>query len=150
MKYISQKHNKEIIIQLINIDNENEYQAQAIADNGDIMGTISFLIKRKDHTVWLRKIETNPKYQHQGVGQALLDTLEYFTIQKRLCLIEGKFYPDNEFARPFYLKNNYSIDKDGYDTFVSKYLSHDKIADNLQDRFINFEILPAKELDKEL
>ena len=150
MKYISQKQNKEITIHLINVDNENEYQAQALADNGDIMGSISFLIKRKDRLVWLRKIETRPEYQHQGVGQALLDTLEYFTIQKRLCMIEGKFYPDNEFARPFYIKNNYSIDKDGYDTFISKYLSHDKIADNLQDRFVDFEILPAKELDKEL
>ena len=52
MKYISQKQNKEITIHLINIDKENEYQAQAIADNGDIMGSISFLIKRKDRLVW--------------------------------------------------------------------------------------------------
>ena len=150
MKYISPKQNKEITIDLINVDNKDEYQARAIADNGDIMGTVSFAVKRKDRSVWLRKIQTEPQYQGQGVGQALLDTLEYFTIKHRLCHIEGKFYPDNEFAKPFYLKNSYDIYKEDYETFVGKYLSHESLTEDIQNRFVDFAVLPAEEPEKEL
>lgn len=150
MKYISAKQNKEIEIQLINVDNNNEYEARAISDNGDIMGTLHFSVKRKDRSIWLRKISTAPEYQNQGVGQALLDTLEYFTILNRLCHIEGKFFPDNEFAKPFYLKNNYDIYKEDYETFVGKYISHDSIAEETKNRFVDFAVLPAEEMEKEL
>ena len=150
MKYISPKQNKEITIDLINVDNKDEYQARAIADNGDIMGTVSFAVKRKDRSVWLRKIQTEPQYQGQGVGQALLDTLEYFTIKHRLCHIEGKFFPDNEFAKPFYLKNSYDIYKEDYETFVGKYLSHESLTEDIQNRFVDFAVLPAEEPENEL
>ena len=150
MKYLSAKQNKEINIQLINTDNDKEFQARAIADNGDVMGTAYFAIIRNERKVWLRKIETKPEYQNLGIGKALLDTLEYFTIQNRLCVIEGKFYPDNEYARPFYLKNNYDIYKEDYETYVGKYISHESLAEEDKKRIIDYEVLPAEELTKDL
>ena len=150
MKYLSAKQNKEINIQLINTDNDKEFQARAIADNGDVMGTAYFSVNRKERKLWLRKIETKPKYQNLGIGKALLDTLEYFTIQNRLCVIEGKFYPDNEYARPFYLKNGYDIYKEDYETYVGKYISHESLAEEDKKRIIDYEVLPAEELTKDL
>ena len=151
MQYLSQKqNNKPINIQLVNTDNLNEYRISALADNGEEMGFATFLIKKSERKVWLRKIATNPEYQNLGVAKAILDVLEYFTVQHRLCVIEGKFYPDNEFAKPFYQKNNYDIYKEDYDTFVSKYIGHDSISDETRARIVGYEELPAQEPTKDM
>lgn len=150
MQYLSQKQNKPININLVNVDGMNEYRISAIADNGDEMGFAVFSVKKQDRKVWLRKISTKPEYQNLGVAKAMLDVLEYFTVQHRLCMIEGKFYPDNEYAKPFYQKNNYDIYKEDYDTFVSKYIGHDSISDETKQRIIGYEELPPQEELKEM
>ena len=151
MQYISEKqNNKPINIQIVNTDNLNNYRISAITDNGDEMGFATFSIKKKERSVWLNKIKTNPNYQDTGVAKAIIDILEYFTFEKRLCLIEGKFKPENEFARPFYEKNGYEIYKEYYETFVSKYIGHDSISDDTRARIIGFEILPAPDTLKEM
>ena len=151
MQYISEKqNNKPINIQIVNTDNLNNYRISAITDNGDEMGFATFSIKKKDRSVWLRKIETNPQYQNLGVAKAILDVLEYFAVDNRLCLIEGKFYPDNEFAKPFYKKNNYDIHKEDYETYVSKYIGHESVSDETRQRIIGYEVLPAPDTLKEM
>lgn len=150
MQYLSQKQNKPININLVNVDGMNEYRISAIADNGDEMGFAVFSVKKQDRKVWLRKISTKPEYQNLGVAKAMIDVLEYFTVQHRLCMIEGKFYPDNEYAKPFYQKNNYDIYKEDYDTFVSKYIGHDSISDETKQRIVNYEELPPQEELKEM
>ena len=151
MQYISQKqNNKPINIQLVNVDDLHEYKISALSDNGEEMGFATFAVKQKERKVWLRKIQTNPGYENIGVGKAILDVLEYFTIQNRLCIIEGKFYPDNEYARPFYLKNNYDISKEDYDTFVTKYIGHESVSNETKERIIGYEVLPSQEITKEM
>lgn len=74
-----------------------------------IMGFLNFNIK-DDNRIWLWKIETKQEFQHQGIGQALLDTMEYFAATHSSAkTVEGKYYPLNEYAKPFYEKNNYKI-----------------------------------------
>ncbi len=148
--YLSEKSGKEYKIELVELDDNDLYRASAISDSGDVMGTVTFNIQSKSRTLWIRKIETNPEFQNQGVGKALLDVVEYFAVKSRCSTIEGKFFPDNEYARPFYLKNNYEIYKDGYETYINKYISHGNISSDTMSRIVDFEILPLKDREKEL
>lgn len=75
--------------------------------NGEIVGFLSFGIK--DKYAWLYKIETDEAYQHQGIGTALIYTMEYLLMLEGVKRVEAKYYPDNKFAKPFYLKNDYFI-----------------------------------------
>lgn len=140
MKYISKKAKKYLEIKLKSLG-DNEYEILALSDNDTIMGKATFVIKPRQRTVWLRKIETYPQFQDKGVGQALLDVLEYFTVSKGLRHIEGKFYPDNEFAKPFYLKNDYDIYKEDYETYVEKYLNPEPVVSTNKKRILGFEVI---------
>lgn len=144
MKYISKKQNKYIEMKLSHLDG-NDYELVALSDSDAIMGKANFAIISKQRKVWLRKIETKPEFQDKGVGQALLDTLEYFTIQKGLKHIEGKFYPDNEYAKPFYLKNDYDIYKEDYETYVEKYLNPQNVEIANKDRILGYEVIENHE-----
>lgn len=139
MKYISKKAKKYFEIEFKGLG-DNEYELLALSDNDTIMGRASFVIKPKRRTVWLRKIETYPQFQDKGVGQALLDVLEYFTVSKGLKHIEGKFYPDNEYAKPFYLKNDYDIYKEDYETYIEKYLNPEQVVFANKARIHGFEV----------
>ncbi len=152
MKYLSQKqNNKPINIQLTNVDEySNEYKISALDDNGNEMGYATFSVNKKERKVWLRKIETYSGYQNLGVAKAILDVLEYFTVQNRLCMIEGKFFPDNEFARPFYEKNNYDIYKEDYETFVGKYIGNDTLSNETKKRIVDYEVLYTPEETKDM
>lgn len=143
MKYLSKKQQKNIEMRLSHLE-KNDYELSAL-QNGEVMGTANFAIVSKDRKVWLRKIETRQEFQNMGVGQALLDVLEYFTIQNGLKHIEGKFYPDNEFARPFYLKNGYDIYKEDYETYVEKFLNPSAVLSEKEDRILGYEVLDCKD-----
>lgn len=139
MEYISTKQNKTINLKLENV-NDNSYMLLALSNTDEIMGSAYFSVNYKERKVWLKKIETDEKYQNQGVGKALIDVLEFFTINQNMRYIEGKFYPDNEYAKPFYLKNGYEIYKEDYETFVGKFLNAEEVLSNAKDKIINYEI----------
>ena len=127
-----------IHIELKFFEDDRFYKAEAISEDGKVMGYITF----KQHyenprTMWLQKIETYPEFQGRGVGDALLSVMEYTTLETRKTSIDGKFFPDNEFAKPFYEHRGYDITKDGYETYVGKYLN-DK-----QKKRITDEIAPT-------
>lgn len=127
-----------INIELKYFEDDRYYRAEAISESGQVMGYVTF----KQHTdnprtMWLQKIETHKEFQGLGVGDALLSVMEYTTLQSRKTSIDGKFYPDNEFAKPFYEHRGYDITKDGYETYVGKYLN-DK-----QKKRITEEIAPT-------
>lgn len=76
----------------------------------------------KNRGVWLYNIKINEGYQSNGYGKKLLKLFEDFCVAQRRFFVEGKYYPTNDHAKPFYLKNGYSIDIDGNDQFIFKYL----------------------------
>jgi len=79
------------------------YQIVVESDDGrEIFGEISFKIK-KDRT-WIHSISTEYRYQHQGIGQALIDLCELISAVKGMDKIEGLYCPSNEHAYPFYEK----------------------------------------------
>ena len=119
---------------------ENSYRIE-ILDNSNVMGYATFRIKRNRYqdSIWLYKIETYPKYAHTGVGTATINLLEYFALQNKAQVVEGKFYPENEFAKPFYNKFGYSIDREDYETYIYKALDYKKIKENIEPNITKYE-----------
>lgn len=92
--------------------------------NNETAGQICFAI-RKDFRRYasLFDIRVEEKYQHQGLGTALIKSFEKFLVDKRITYIEGKFYPSNDYAKDFYFNNGYSIDREDGGQIVSKSLT---------------------------
>lgn len=121
-------------------EEDNFYTTTAISMQDEKMGFITYKFIPKERLAWLCKIETYENFQHQGVATALISFFEHEVRSKRYYKIEGKYYPTNEFAKPFYKKMGYTIEKDGYEQYVDKYLS--------QDSTIQFEISQSPTYEK--
>ena len=102
------------------------YQTVAYNNDGEELGYVNFELK--SHKVWIWSIGTREKFQFKGVGQTLLEVMEYMAISNKCMSIEGKFYPSNSYAKQFYLKNGYEINDDDYDQFVSSYITKEREA----------------------
>ena len=102
------------------------------------MGEISFKIK--SGKTWIYNIATEEAYQHNGIGQALIYVCEYMSATRNVKLIEGKYYPSNEFAKPFYDKNGYEIIKEGYETFIQKGIVKCEVLEKLEPLIVKEEI----------
>ena len=108
------------------------------------MGLITFKFLPKK--VWLYKVETHPEFAHQGVATALIQTMEYVCMKNNVNYMEAKYYPENEFAKPFYEKHKYNLPNqnvngwDGYDETwtMFKYLDFDFIKEKIAPN-ISFE-----------
>ena len=88
------------------------------------MGTLSFLLENKK--IWFFYVETYEPFQHMGVATAMVEHMEAFAQKNHIKHIEGRFFPSNEFAKPFYNKLGYDIFQDGYEWFVTKDLNQTK------------------------
>ena len=82
--------------------------------------TMTLTFGENTRNIWLMRIFVEESERFKGIGQKLLDALEYFAKSHLIDNIEGKYYPDNEYAKVFYEKNGYEIWKDGYETYVTK------------------------------
>lgn len=117
---------------------ENFYTINALSHDSKIMGRINF--KVDFNKAWIYSIKTFDEYQSRGVGQALLDACEYISCKNGVKCIQGKYYPSNEYAKPFYEKNGYKITKEYYETFIIKYINYKKTLDYLADKVIIDEL----------
>lgn len=116
---------------------ENFYSYKAM-DGNEEMGFINFKDSKiyGKRSFWIYKIEVNEKYQHQGVGQALLNAMEVTALDKRVQFILGKFYPTNQYAKPFYLKNGYTISRED-DWEIEKVLDFDKVKNQSKEYLVD-------------
>lgn len=100
----------------------NEIKLIDVSNNQEI-GYINFKFYNEPYKyVWLNKIEVYKNYQSMGFGKFLLKCFEKFCIKNQYYNIEGKYYPENEFAKPLYIKNGYKIIKEYYETLLVKTL----------------------------
>ena len=108
------------------IELDDYYKIVAYSADKKPMGFLTYKISRGK--VWLNYVTTSKKYQHQGVGTALIKTFEYEIYNRGLRFIEGKYFPKNEFAKPMYDKNGYEIYRDDYEMYIGKslYLSKEE------------------------
>lgn len=111
--------NEQSRIFLINIEQDgNFYNFSCVNEKDKEMGYATCSLK--EDSLWLNKIETFEEFAHQGVASAIIDIVEYIAMTKKRQNVEGKYYPLNEFAEPFYEKHGYFIpnktkDWDTYD-----------------------------------
>lgn len=124
------------------VENKNIYRAFAINEQKEQMGYIIF--KAHEKHSWLYRIETYDEFQNQGVGSALLTTMEYIllTTSPACYSIEGKFYPLNSHALPFYKKHGYTIEKDCYEHYVTKFLSKNDLPELKKHIKTEFDLKP--------
>ena len=107
---------------------ENIRFFRIIATDGQTeVGHLNFKTNENGH-VWIYHIETNQFFQHKGVAQAMLDVFEVFCVKEENSHhVEGRYFPENEFAKPFYEKNDFDIFEDCYDYFILKNFDKTKI-----------------------
>lgn len=115
-------------LKLVYNDKPAQYERLELhKEDGEVVGFVNFKIKSDSwHNVWLYNIEVNKKYQSNGLGDILIVAFEQVCINSRAFKVEGKYYPTNEKAKPFYVKHGYEIEKDGYDWYVTKDLKTSK------------------------
>ena len=86
------------------------------------IGSLYYCINQTNarNDLWLININIKPYYQTRGLGQFLFDLLVNDAILAHVNFIEGKYFPTNDHAKPFYEKNGCEIYKEYYDTYVRK------------------------------
>lgn len=133
-------YNKEFEAKILYNSDDDIYRIEVL-NGSKVMGYATFKLKRQRFldSIWLYKIETNKEYAHKGVGSAVINLLEYFAYQNRAHTVEGKYFPKNEFAKPFYDKFGYSIEKEGYETYIYKTLDFKTIKQNIEPNIIGYE-----------
>lgn len=131
--------------------NDDYYEIKAYNGINQEVARLTFKANKQHRYIWLNKISTDEKYQHKGYGTALIYALEYMAKKLRFDQIEGKFYPENEFAKLFYDKHDYAIYKDGYETFITKSLDYEEIKQQIETYVTEFEIIQkTKENQKDI
>jgi len=128
-----------------NVD-KKYYTLLCFDENGTEAAKTTFAINRyMQLSMWIYKIETYEAFQHRGLGKMMLETVEQIARQHRIRVVEGKFYPYNEYAEPMYKKNGYMIEYEDITTTVFKYIDMEK----KNEPFEKLEIVEVHEPKKE-
>ena len=91
------------------VDRDGTYiLINCVDDKNNEMGFVSFSIAQCDYA-WLYKIEVHEEYQNQKIGSALLDVMEYITLNLGFDSVEGTYNPSNSHAKKLYNSHNYFI-----------------------------------------
>jgi|AntRauTorcE11897_2_1112592.scaffolds.fasta_scaffold00016_83 GNAT superfamily N-acetyltransferase len=90
------------------------------------------IIKEGNYNIaFLYNIYVDKEYYKKGVGTYALNFFEEVITSKCCNSVEGKFYPkkpaNKEQVEKFYIKNGYSIDIEGYQQMIFKYISKENI-----------------------
>ncbi len=132
MKIISK--DREFKFKIYRFDN-NVYQIIIETDDGrEIMGEISFKIK--EDLTWIYSISTEEKFQHMGVGQALLNMCELSSAIKGVNKIEALYVPSNNYAFPFYEKNKFEFIQREFDIIITKEIDIKKVKEKMKHKLI--------------
>ena len=123
--------NKDLPKFKIKIEDEefDQYKSVKIFNEKDnkIIGYVNFSIK--DKTAWLSKIKVEDEYKFKGFGNKLIELFEKICKQYNVFKIEGKYYPESENAKQFYLNRGYDIYNDDYQWYILKFLYNCKKTD---------------------
>ncbi len=120
---------------------DNYYEIKAYNNKNEEVARVNFKTNYDPREIWLNKISTDEKYQNKGYATALIKALEYVAYKLRFDQIEGKYYPENSYAKPFYDKYEYIIYKDGYETYITKSLDPDDIKQTIEPYITDYEII---------
>lgn len=89
----------------------------------NMVGFLRYKVLKNEIFLYNVEVEKSFRHSKDKIGSTLLHIFENSCACKNLS-ITGKFYPkgeDGEVVKNFYIKNGYSIDRDGYDLMIFKY-----------------------------
>ncbi len=131
MKNIIKTKIGDVKVKYTHNENYNYYEIKLIdLKNNNLIGFVNYKFNYKGvKTAWLNLIKVEDNYQSKGFGNVLLKLFEKECINNRFYNIEGKFFPENDHAKPFYEKNGYKIEKEYYETLVTKLLNENQKID---------------------
>ena len=95
------------------IESGEYYEFVMENENKQVMGHIVFSLKEQDRCAWLIHISTEDEFQHLGIATILACVMEYVAEKSGYRRVEGVYCPLNQYARAFYLKNGYTLPKQG-------------------------------------
>ena len=124
-------NNSNFCFELLYDRHKDYYTLNCLNADGEKMGYLTFKMNA-GQKAWIYYVYTNEKFYHQGVGRALLQTFEKIAFENGIRFVEGKFYPENQYARPLYNKTGYKIERDGYETLIYKTLEDEKFIESLE------------------
>ena len=92
---------------------DDYYEYVLINENLEEMGHVYFFFDEQQDCVFLSNIKRDEKFKGLGVGSILLYTMEHIAVQKGYSRVVGKFLPQSNGARGFYVHNGYTILNNG-------------------------------------
>ena len=120
-------------------DDDDFFCLSLFNDEYEELGYLTFKAKSKPYRhIYINKIKNKSSQQRKGIGSALIQALEFIAYVKNIPQIEGKFYPENEYAKPFYEKHGYKIQKEYYEVEILKQLDFEKIKAEIEPKISNF------------
>lgn len=126
----------------------------ALNDNNKEIGLLRFRLNKDDRKIaCLNHISVKEEYQHMGVASALIKLFEKISVMLGVGFIKGKYYPKNNYAKPFYTSNGYRIVYDEYDKLIFKALERDNVNEDFKNIIVSSaenELSFVNEIQKEL
>ncbi|WP_092493986.1 GNAT family N-acetyltransferase [Virgibacillus salinus] len=91
-----------------------------LSDKGENKGFIFFEILNKPSTpfkkpyksLYVHQLSINESEQRKGYGQALMEKTQQIAHNEQVDCIELDYWIKNEFARQFYQKNNFVLERE--------------------------------------
>ena len=106
---ITTEKNRQFTFDVTHFGNKDMHELYIINPNTyEKMGCINF--RQENDKFWIYILQIYEKHQNKGIGYALLNCLEFLAYLKDIKVIQGKFCPRNEFAKPLYDKCGYLMD----------------------------------------
>ena len=120
---VALKNGEQVQLVCKETDDDGRYKIEAFNSLGENVAYTTFRLKG-GKVCYLSKIEiTNIAYSHQCLGTKMLKYMECFAREQYCRVVDGRFYPFGDlgcYTRAFYIKNGYTIDRDGYDIVIYK------------------------------
>ncbi len=108
------------------------------------VGYLNFRIKGDIAFIYSFKVD-DAKFLRTGVGSVMLNCFEDYAYKKRAHYVDGRFYPDGEgaeYSKDFYEKHGYEIYRDGYEQYISKRLTQDKLQSTIDGQ--DYSLTPTE------
>ena len=133
--FLYKGHHDTYYTEVTNTSCHDTFKIEIYSNDSRLMGGLSFYIDGEK--AWLSNINVIEKYRYKGVGQALIEIFEYLSAINYVVSIAGIYSPGNEYAKDFYAKNDYTINKYDFEDLIEKEIDPDEIIEQSGDRFID-------------
>jgi hypothetical protein len=130
MREFKVKDDKKVKIELEQGEYDEKSSIHAY-DSRDMhqVGYLNFRLKGDTAFIYSFKVDDS-EFLRTGVGAVMLNCFEDHVFKRRAFRVDGRFYPDGEgakYSKDFYEKHGYEIYRDGYEQYISKRLTKDKL-----------------------